>query len=142
MKIIKTANVEWVGDLKQGKGKITTQSGALKDQPYGFNTRFEDKPGTNPEELIAAAHSSCFTMALSKILTEKGFKINQLNTKSEITLEKINDSFSISLAHLDLAAQIPEIDKATFDELTSKAKENCPISKLLNTKITLKAVLI
>jgi lipoyl-dependent peroxiredoxin len=132
----------WRGGLKDGKGAISTQSGALKDYPYGFASRFEGKPGTNPEELIGAAHAGCFTMALSLILGEAKLKADQMDTKAEVTLEKQGDGFAITSVHLTLRAKIPGTDKATFDELAAKAKAGCPVSKLLNTKITLDAALV
>ena len=132
----------WRGGLKDGKGAISTQSGALKDYPYGFASRFEGKPGTNPEELIGAAHAGCFTMALSLILGEAKLKADQMDTKAEVTIEKQGDGFAITSVHLTLRAKIPGTDKATFDELAAKAKAGCPVSKLLNTKITLDAALV
>src|ERR1700733_5864754 len=118
----------WRGGLKDGKGAISTKSGALADYPYGFASRFEGKPGTNPEELIGAAHAGCFTMALSLILSEAGFTAEQMDTKSEITLEKQADGFAITKAHLTLKAKIPGIDAAKFKELTAKAEKGCPVS--------------
>jgi osmotically inducible protein OsmC len=132
----------WHGGLKDGKGAISTQSGALKDYPYGFASRFEGKPGTNPEELIGAAHAGCFTMALSLILGEANLKADQMDTMAEVTLEKQGDGFAITSVHLTLRARIPGADKATFDQLAAKAKAGCPVSKLLNTKITLDAALV
>jgi len=132
----------WRGGLKDGKGAISTQSGALKDYPYGFASRFEGKPGTNPEELIGAAHAGCFTMALSLILGEAKLKADQMDTKAEVTLEKQGDGFAITSVHLTLKAAIPGVDQATFDQLAGKAKAGCPVSKLLNTKITLDAELV
>jgi lipoyl-dependent peroxiredoxin len=132
----------WKGGLKDGKGAISTQSGALKDYPYGFASRFEGKPGTNPEELIGAAHAGCFTMALSLILSEAKLKADQMDTKAEVTLEKQADGFAITSVHLTLRAAIPGVDQATFEQLAGKAKAGCPVSKLLNTKITLDAELV
>lgn len=132
----------WSGGLKDGKGAISTKSGALSSQPYGFNTRFEDKPGTNPEELIGAAHAGCFTMALSLILGEAGFTADTMQTQADVTLEKVGDGFAITSVHLTLKAKIPGADEATFKELAEKAKAGCPVSKLLNTKITLEANLM
>jgi lipoyl-dependent peroxiredoxin len=132
----------WKGGLKDGKGAISTQSGALKDYPYGFASRFEGKPGTNPEELIGAAHASCFTMALSLILGEAKLRADQMDTKAEVTLEKQADGFAITSVHLTLRAAIPGVDQATFEQLAGKAKAGCPVSKLLNTKITLDAELV
>ncbi len=132
----------WQGGLKDGKGAISTQSGALKDYPYGFASRFEGKPGTNPEELIGAAHAGCFTMALSLILGEAKLRADQMDTRADVTLAKQADGFAITAVHLTLRAKIPGVDKATFEELAGKAKAGCPVSKLLNTKITLDASLV
>ncbi|GIL39862.1 OsmC family protein [Roseiterribacter gracilis] len=135
-------SARWKGGIKDGIGAITTKSGALSDYPYGFASRFEGKPGTNPEELIGAAHAGCFTMALSLILGEAGFTAEQMNTRSEITLEKLDDGFTITEAHLTLEAKIPGIDQAKFEELAGKAEKGCPVSKLLKAKITLDAKLV
>ena len=132
----------WSGGIKDGKGAISTNSGALKDYPYGFASRFEGKPGTNPEELIGAAHAGCFTMALSLILGEAKLTAERMDTKAEVTLEKDGDGFSITAVHLTLQAKIPGADQATFDQLTAKAKAGCPVSKLLNATITLNATLL
>jgi osmotically inducible protein OsmC len=131
----------WKGSLKDGKGIVSTKSGALKDQPYGFASRFEGKPGTNPEELIGAAHASCFAMALSLILGEAGITAEELDAKAEVTLVKDGDGFSITKSHLTLRAKIPGIDKAKFLDLAGKAKAGCPVSKLLKAEITLDAKL-
>src|SRR5580698_6695522 len=131
----------WRGGLKDGKGAISTKSGALKNYPYGFASRFEGKPGTNPEELIGAAHAGCFTMALSLILGEAGLAAEEMNTKAEVTLEKLADGFAITKVHLTLRGKIPEIDDAKFQELAAKAKAGCPVSKLLKAEITLDAAL-
>jgi len=132
----------WEGGLKDGKGRISSKSGALTDYPYGFASRFEGKPGTNPEELIGAAHAGCFTMALSLILGEAGFTAEAMDTRSEITLEKQGDGFAITRAHLTLKARIPGIDEATFKDLAGKAEKGCPVSKLLKAEITLDATLL
>jgi osmotically inducible protein OsmC len=128
--------------LKDGKGAISTESGALKDYPYGFAARFEGKPGTNPEELIGAAHAGCFTMALSLILGEAGLTAEQMDTKAEVTLEKQADGFAITAVHLTLRARIPGADKVKFADLAAKAKQGCPVSKLFNAPITLDATLV
>ncbi|GEP00113.1 OsmC family protein [Methylobacterium haplocladii] len=135
------ASAHWEGDGKTGKGTITTQSSVLDNNPYGFNTRFENEPGTNPEELIAAAHASCFTMALAFQLQEAGLKATALDTKSVVTLVKDGDGFKVTKSALTLTAKIPGIDQAKFDELTGNAKTGCPISKVLNAEITLQATL-
>ena len=131
-------SAKWEGGLKDGKATVSTQSGALKDQPYGFNTRFEDKPGTNPEELIGAAHASCFSMALSLMLEEAGISNVAIETTSAITLEKQGDGFAITKAHLTTRVS-GDGDKATIEDLTQKAKAGCPVSKLMNAEITMDA---
>jgi osmotically inducible protein OsmC len=137
----KSGSAVWQGGLKDGKGAISTESGALKAYPYGFASRFEGQPGTNPEELIGAAHSGCFTMALSLILAEAGLKADHMETKADVTLEKVGDGFSITAVHLTLKAKIPGADQAKFEELTAMAKAGCPVSKVLNATITLDATL-
>ncbi|AXK84159.1 OsmC family peroxiredoxin [Pseudolabrys taiwanensis] len=131
----------WSGGLKDGKGAISTKSGALKDYPYGFASRFEGKPGTNPEELIGAAHAGCFTMALSLILSEAKLTAEKMETQADVTLAKQDDGFAITAVHLTLKAKIPGVDDKTFQELAAKAKAGCPVSKVLNAKITLDAKL-
>ena len=135
-------SAKWQGGIRDGKGAISTKSGALEEYPYGFASRFEGKPGTNPEELIGAAHAGCFTMALSLILGEAGFTAEQMDTKAEITLTKQDDGFAITKSALTLRAKIPGIDDAKFQELAGKAKAGCPISKLFKTEITLDAALV
>ena len=137
----KTASAKWSGGIKDGKGYISTQTGVLKDAPYGFAARFEGGPGTNPEELIGAAHAACFTMALSLILGEAKLTAEHMETKADVTLEKVADGFAITAVHLTLTAKIPGADNAKFQELAGMAKAGCPVSKLLNTKITLDATL-
>ncbi|PNG27429.1 OsmC family protein [Methylocella silvestris] len=137
----KTASAAWQGGFKDGQGSISTQSGALKAYPYGVASRFEDQPGTNPEELLGAAHAGCFTMALSLILGEAGFTAEQMDTHAEVTLEKQGEGFAITKSHLILRAKIPGIDAAKFAELTDQAKQGCPVSKVLNAEITLDAAL-
>ena len=136
-----SGSAKWQGGIKDGKGSISSKSGALSDYPYGFASRFEGKPGSNPEELIGAAHAACFTMALSLILGEAKLTAEQMETKADVTLEKQGDGFAITSVHLTLTAKIPRASKAQFDELTAKAKAGCPVSKVLNTKITLDATL-
>lgn len=131
----------WEGGLKDGKGKISTKSGALTDYPYGFGARFEGQPGTNPEELVGAAHAGCFTMALSLILGEAGFTAEAMDTKAEVTLVKQADGFAVTKSALTLRAKIPGIDTNKFQELAGLAEKNCPISKLLKCEITLDAAL-
>ena len=132
----------WSGGLKDGKGSISTKSGALKDYPYGFVSRFEGKPGTNPEELIGAAHAGCFTMALSRILGEAGLTAEKMETQADVTLTKQADGLAITAVHLTLKAKIPGADNAKFQELAAKAKAGCPVSKLLKADITLDATLV
>ena len=142
MKINRTGSAAWAGNVKEGKGAISTQSGALKAYPYGFGSRFEGLPGTNPEELIAAAHAGCFTMALSLALGESGYTVEQMNTNATVTLEKVPDGYAITSSRLVLSARIPKIDDATFQSIAAKAKAGCPVSKVLNTQITLEASLV
>ncbi|TDX26999.1 osmotically inducible protein OsmC [Modicisalibacter xianhensis] len=141
MSIKKKGSAEWQGSLKQGKGTVSTESGALKQNPYGFNTRFEGQPGTNPEELIGAAHASCFSMALSMILGESELEPESIKTEATVTLEQDDSGFTISAIHLDTRARIPGADQATFEEAANKAKEGCPVSKLFKANITLDAKL-
>lgn len=141
MKIDRSASAAWSGGLKDGKGTISTQSGALDAHPYGFATRFEGVKGTNPEELIGAAHAGCFTMALSLILGDAGFTATRLETNATVSLEKVADGFAITAVQLRLRASIPGIDPASFAALADKAKAGCPVSKLLNTAISLDATL-
>lgn len=142
MKINRSGSAVWSGGLKDGKGAISTQSGALDVYPYGFATRFEGVPGSNPEELIAAAHASCFTMALSLILGEEGFTASKMESHAVVTLEKQEDGFAVTASHLTLKASIPDVDESTFQDLAAKAKANCPISKLLKADISLEAELL
>lgn len=137
----KTASAVWQGDLKSGKGTISTESGALKDNPYGFNTRFEGAPGTNPEELIGAAHAGCFSMALSLMLGQAGFTAERIATRAEVTLDKDGEGFSITAIALTLDAKIPDIDETQFQQIANQAKEGCPVSKVLNAQISLTATL-
>lgn len=138
----RSASAVWSGGIKDGKGAISTQSGVLKDTQYGFNTRFENGPGTNPEELIGAAHAGCFTMALSGELGKAGLTAEKLETKATVTLDKVPGGFSISAIHLKLTAKIPGADDAKFQEIADTAKTNCPVSKLLTASITLEATLV
>ena len=137
----KHGSAVWSGGIKDGKGAISTESGALKDYPYGFASRFEGKPGTNPEELLGAAHAGCFTMALSLMLGEAKLTAEKMETRADVTLEKQGDGFTITAVHLTLKAKIPGADDARFQEIANKAKAGCPVSKLFNAKITLDASL-
>ena len=141
MKINRSGSAVWGGGLKDGKGAISTQSSALDAHPYGFASRFEGVAGTNPEELIGAAHAGCFTMALSMILGEAGLTADKMETKAVVTLEQVDGGFGITAIALTLTASIPGTDDATFQELAAKAKANCPVSKLFKAEITLEATL-
>lgn len=131
------ASAAWSGGLKDGKGTMSTDSGVLSNTRYGFSSRFEEGAGTNPEELIAAAHAGCFTMALSAQLEQAGMKADSLKTTATVTLDKLGDEFRISAIHLDLVASVPDVNRSAFDSAVEKAKTGCPVSKLLNAKITL-----
>ena len=137
MKTTNNGSATYEGLGKDGKGHVSTGSGALAAQPYGFNTRFEDAPGTNPEELIGAAHASCFTMALSFKLAEAGFTDGSLTTDAEVTLEKEDGGFTVTKSALSTKGKVEGLDRTKFEELAEDAKANCPISKLLNCEITL-----
>jgi osmotically inducible protein OsmC len=142
MKINRVGSAAWRGGLKDGKGSISTESGALKAYPYGFASRFEGMPGTNPEELIGAAHAGCFTMALSLILSQAKLTAEQMDTSAKVTLEQVEGGYAITAVHLTLKAKIPGADQATFEKLTGMAKAGCPVSKVLKAEITLDATLI
>lgn len=133
----RSATAKWHGSGKEGNGQLSTNSGILKDTKYSYKTRFEDEPGTNPEELIAAAHAGCFTMKLSFVLGEAGFTPEEIETTCEITLA----AGAITKSHLIVHAKVPGIDQAKFDECAKDAKENCPVSKLLHTDISMEASL-
>ena len=137
MSIVKSGSAVYKPLGKKGKGRISTQTGALSNQPYGFNTRFEDGKGTNPEELIGAAHASCFTMALSFALSDAGYDDGELNTTAKISLEKNDDGFEITQSALSLDAEVEGISEDEFEKIAQEAKENCPVSQLLNANITL-----
>ena len=130
------ASAVWQGGLKDGKGTLSSDSGILKETPYSFQTRFETTPGTNPEELLAAAHAGCFTMALSGQLTNAGITAEKLETKATVTLEKVGDGFSITKSHLDLVARVPGVDPGKFAAAVKAAETGCPVSKLFKTEIT------
>ncbi len=137
----RSASAEWKGDLKSGKGTISTESGVLSDSQYSFKTRFEEGKGTNPEELVAAAHAGCFSMALSLELANFDLTADSIKTTAAVTLEKTDQGFAVTKVHLDLKAKIPGADNATLQKAADNAKKGCPISKLLNAEITLDAVL-
>jgi osmotically inducible protein OsmC len=137
----RTASAAWSGDLKQGKGTVSTQSGLLKDTAYSFSTRFENGTGTNPEELIAAAHAGCFTMATAAALGRAGFTAQSLATNASLTLEQVSGNWTITTVDLQLTGRVPGIDAAKFAEIAADAKANCPVSRVLNAKISLDAKL-
>ena len=136
------ASAVWQGDLKSGKGSLSTDSGTLKSTPYSFSARFENGAGTNPEELLAAAHTGCFTMALSAQLANRGLTATKLETACTITLEKVGEGFAITKSHLDLAARVPGADQAKFDAAVKAAETGCPVSKLYKTEISVSAKLL
>ncbi len=142
MKITRTGSAAWQGGLKDGRGTISTESGALKAYPYGFASRFEGQRGSNPEELIGAAHAACFTMALSLILGEAKLTAEQMETTAKVALEQVAGGYAITAIHLALTAKIPGVDHATFEQLAAKAKAGCPVSKLLKAEITLEVTLL
>jgi osmotically inducible protein OsmC len=138
----RTASAVWTGDLKQGKGALSTQSGVLKETPYSFAARFETGSGTNPEELIAAAHAGCFTMALTAALGRGGFAPEGVSTQATVTLEQVEGNWAITAVHLETSGRVPGIDAAKFEEIAAGAKVNCPVSRLLKASITLDAKLV
>jgi len=142
MKIDRRGSAVWSGGLKDGKGTISTESGALDNRPYGFAMRFEGVRGTNPEELLGAAHAACFTMALSMVLGQSNLTAERMDTQATVTLEQKDGGFSITHVHLALKAKIPGADQATFQKCADTAKANCPVSKLFKTEITLDAQLV
>ena len=133
------ASAVWKGNLKEGNGTISLESGVLSKTPYSFRTRFEDAPGTNPEELVAAAHAGCFSMAFSMILGLEGMTPESISTEATVTMEKQGDGFAVTASHLDVVAKVPGADSQKFQQAAEKAKAGCPISKLLNAKITMSA---
>jgi osmotically inducible protein OsmC len=138
----RTASAHWAGGLKDGKGTVSTQSGVLSNTQYSFATRFENGAGTNPEELIAAAHAGCFSMALSGQLGAAGLTAEAIDTKASLTLEKTDAGFTITAIHLDVTVKIPGADQAKFDEAAQNAKKGCPVSRVLNAAITMDAHLV
>jgi osmotically inducible protein OsmC len=135
------ASARWQGTAKDGSGTISTQSATLKDTPYSFVARFGDGKGTNPEELVAAGHAGCFTMALSFMLNNAGFTAEAIDTEATLTLEQVNAAWTVTSIHLTTRARVPGIDAAKFAEVAGDAKANCPISRLLNATITMDAKL-
>jgi osmotically inducible protein OsmC len=140
--MVRKASAVWNGSLKEGKGTISTESGVLSNSQYSFSTRFENGKGTNPEELIAAAHAGCYSMALSAQLGNAGITPQSLETTASVTLEKLDSGFTVTKVHLDLTARIPGVDRAAFDKAAADAKVGCPISKLLKAEITLTTTLL
>jgi osmotically inducible protein OsmC len=140
--MVRKASAVWKGSLKEGKGIVSTDSGVLSNTPYSFSTRFEDAKGTNPEELIAAAHAGCFAMALSAQLGNAGITPESLEVTAAVTLEKTDAGFTVTKSQLDLTARIPGADKAAFDKAAEAAKSGCPISRLLKADITLTSRLL
>jgi osmotically inducible protein OsmC len=141
MKIKRKGSASWQGGLKDGRGSVSTESGALAEYPYGFASRFEGQRGTNPEELLAAAHAGCFTMALSLILGQANLTAERMDTAAEVTLEQVEGGYAITAVHLTLKAKVPGADRATFEKLAAAAKAGCPVSKLFKAEITLDATL-
>lgn len=137
--MVKKAWAVWKGGIKDGGGALSTETGVLKEAPYGFKSRFESGPGTNPEELIGAAHAGCFSMALSLMLGEAGLKPDKIETHAAVTIEKAGGGFEITSSHLDVVAKIPGADRAKFEEIANKAKAGCPVSKLMKARITMEA---
>jgi osmotically inducible protein OsmC len=137
----RNASAEWRGDLKSGKGAVSTGSGVLRSTPYSFSTRFEEEKGTNPEELIAAAHAGCFTMALSAELGKASLVAESLRTTATVTLEKVNASWTVTGSHLEVAGKVPGASVDAFRAAAEAAEKGCPISRLLKTKITMDAKL-
>jgi osmotically inducible protein OsmC len=137
----RTASAHWEGGLKDGRGTVSTQSGVLNNTQYSFATRFENGIGTNPEELIAAAHAGCFSMALSLFLGNAGLKADSIDTKASLTFEKVGEAFTITHIHLELAAKVPGASEEALQKAAAEAKEGCPISRVLNTEISLDAKL-
>ena len=132
----------WNGGLREGKGSVSTESGALETYPYTFFSRYGDKPGTNPEELLGAAHAACFTMSLVRLLGMADFAPEQVDSKSEVVIDKDGDGFSITSVHLTVTAKIPGIEQDTFQSIAAKAKAGCPVSKLMKVEISFEATLI
>ncbi|MGS3295503.1 OsmC family protein [Enterobacter hormaechei] len=137
MTIHKHGSAHWSGDIKRGKGTVSTESGVLNQQPYGFNTRFEGEKGTNPEELIGAAHAACFSMALSLMLGEAGYTADSIDTTADVSLDKTDSGFAISKVALQSKVTVSGIDPQQFDGIIQKAKAGCPVSQLLKAEITL-----
>ena len=140
--MIRKAKAVWYGDGRSGQGNLTSESGVLSETPYSYKTRFENEKGTNPEELLAAAHAGCFTMALAFQLQAKGYQPTELTTEAAVSLDAEGQGFRISRSALTLRASVPGLDEATFNELAALAEKNCPLSKVINAEITLDAKLV
>jgi osmotically inducible protein OsmC len=138
----RTASARWSGGLQDGKGTVSTASGVLSNTPYNFKMRFENERGTNPEELVAAAHAACFSMALSLFLGQAGMTAQSIETTATVSLDQVEGGFAVTSSHLDTTVTIPNADRAAFDKAVETAKSGCPISKLLNAKITMDAKLV
>jgi len=137
----RTASAQWTGDLRSGKGLMSSSSGVLRDTPYSFLTRFENAPGTNPEELIAAAHAGCFTMAFSGALGRAGFTPEKLSTSAALTLEQVDGNWTITAIHLSTTGKVPRVSSDQFAQIAADAKANCPVSRVLKAHITVEAKL-
>ena len=140
--MIRTGSAVWQGNLKGGRGTVSTESGVLRESPYSFQSRFESAPATNPEELVAAAHAGCFSMALSAQLHGAGLTADRIETTAKVTFEKVGDGFSVTASHLVVTARIPGANPGDFSKAADAAKAGCPISRLLNAKITMDATLL
>src|SRR5262249_10491997 len=138
----RSASAVWKGGLKDGRGTVSTESGVLAGTPYNFRMRFENEKGTNPEELVAASHAACFSMALSLFLGEAGMTADSIETTASVSLDQVDGGFSVTSSHLQTTVKIPNANKAAFDKAVETAKSGCPISKLLNAKITMDARLV
>lgn len=140
MRIVRSASVKWAGGMKDGVGSVSTESGSLMSYPYGFGSRFEGVKGTNPEELIGAAHASCFTMALAMMLSNQNYKVEHLETQARVTLESVSEGYAITSSKLKLAARVPGLDADGLRAIAQNAKAGCPVSKALNVEIELEVV--
>ncbi len=138
----RSGHAVWRGGLKDGRGTVSTDSGVLSNTPYNFRMRFESEKGTNPEELVAAAHAACFSMALSLFLGQEGMTAETIDTRATVTLDEVGGGFAVTSSHLETTVKIPNADRAKFDKAVETAKSGCPISKLLNAKITMAARLV
>jgi osmotically inducible protein OsmC len=142
MSMKRSGHAVWRGGLKDGRGTVSTDSGVLSDTPYNFRMRFESEKGTNPEELVAAAHAACFSMALSLFLGQEGMTAESIDTRATVTLDEVGGGFAVTSSHLETTVKIPNADRAKFDKAVETAKSGCPISKLLNARITMEARLV